>query len=237
MIIAEMGLAELIGVMVSFLLTLLIMSYLLGDNPLFRLAVHLFIGVASGLAAIVALYNVILPHLVLPLLGNDRGQQGLTLIPLILAILLFTKLSPQVAFLGNPSMAYLVGVGAATAIGGAVSGTLFPQVIATVNIFDSETLQIAGENIALQVINGTIILIGSVTSLAYFHYSARWVSNRAMYWPAWIENLAQVGQVFIAVTLGALFAGVYSAALMALIERLAFLADFIQSLVVPFLPS
>jgi energy-converting hydrogenase Eha subunit A len=44
-----------------------------------------------------------------------------------------------------------------------------------------------------------------------------------------VNLLAVIGQVFIAVTLGALFAGVFSAALTALIERLDFLRTVIAS--------
>ena len=46
--------------------------------------------------------------------------------------------------------------------------------------------------------------------------------------PLFVETLAQVGQLFLAVTLGSLFAGVFSAAITALIERL----DFIRNVVI-----
>jgi hypothetical protein len=42
--------------------------------------------------------------------------------------------------------------------------------------------------------------------------------------------MAKIGQVFIAITLGALFAGVYATAITALIERLDFIMQFLQSL-------
>ena len=42
-----------------------------------------------------------------------------------------------------------------------------------------------------------------------------------------IETISKVGQFFIAVTFGVLFAGIYSAALTALIERLVFVYEFI----------
>ena len=38
---------------ISFLFTLLIFSYVLGDNPLFRVAVYIFIGVSAGYIAVV----------------------------------------------------------------------------------------------------------------------------------------------------------------------------------------
>ena len=53
----------------SFLFTLLILSYLIGDNPLFKIAVYLFVGVASGYAAAVIIWQVLYPKLFMPL-GN-----------------------------------------------------------------------------------------------------------------------------------------------------------------------
>jgi hypothetical protein len=47
-------------------LTLLIFSYLLGDNPLYRLALHIFVGVSVAYALIIALRGVILPALTPP---------------------------------------------------------------------------------------------------------------------------------------------------------------------------
>ena len=44
---------EVISAVVGFFLTVMIFSYLIGDNPLFRIAVYLFVGVASGYAAAV----------------------------------------------------------------------------------------------------------------------------------------------------------------------------------------
>ena len=34
----------------GFIFTVLILSYLLGDNPLFRVGIHLFIGISVGYA-------------------------------------------------------------------------------------------------------------------------------------------------------------------------------------------
>lgn len=48
---------------VSFLLTLMVLSYLIGDNPAFRVAVYIFIGVAAGYAAAVVWHQVLDPHL------------------------------------------------------------------------------------------------------------------------------------------------------------------------------
>ena len=45
---------DLITAVLSFLFTLLIFSYLIGDNPLFKIALYIFVGVSSGYIAAVA---------------------------------------------------------------------------------------------------------------------------------------------------------------------------------------
>jgi hypothetical protein len=222
---AGLGLADFIGGIVGFVLTLCVFSYILGDNLLFRLAIHIFIGVAAAYAAVMVWYNVIWTQLVLPLLS---GQLAL-LIPLFLSFLLLAKIAPRFSGLGNPVMAYLVGVGAAAAVGGAVFGTIFPQAGASANLFDHANLLQGKDTLdyAVNFFNSGIILVGTLTTLVYFHFGVRGNDNFPQQRPLLLRGVSWVGQAFIAVTFGALFAGVYAAAVTALIERWTFLVEFI----------
>jgi hypothetical protein len=221
---------EFIGALVGFILTIFVFSYIFGDNPLFRLTMHIFIGVAVGFAAVVVVYNVIIFRLVVPLYRDPLGSISL-LPPLIVGIwLLVTKVSPRLARYGNPTLAYLVGVGAATAIGGAVLGTLFPQINASGILFDFDAAPATGLGMGAYFVRGLIILIGTVTTLMFFHFGTRARRDQPAQRPRWIQDLGQVGMVFIAITFGSLFAGVYSAALAALIERMNFLIEFLVPL-------
>ena len=72
------------------------------------------------------------------------------------------------------------------------------------------------------------MLVGTVTTLVYFHFGAKATAggpqrSQLVIWLGWI------GQVFIAITLGVLFAGVFAAAMTALIERLNFIWYFLAS--------
>jgi hypothetical protein len=211
-----MSLGELVPMLVSFLLTLMVFSYILRDNPLFRLAIHLFIGVAAGYAGAVAWNGVIVPLMIGPFFtafgGGGLDTLILALPPFILGLLLLGKLSDRLAWLGSPTMAFLVGVGAATAIGGAVLGTLFPQIAASMNVLNPE---------------GIFMLLGTVVTLVYFQFSVRAEPDQTPRRSQVLEIVSWGGQVFIAVTFGVIFAGVYSAALTALIERWAFLINFL----------
>jgi hypothetical protein len=210
----------------SFILTIFILSYVFGDNMLFRIGSYLFVGVAAGYATLMVIYQVILPRLILPLVEGSNAEKVLTLPPLVLGILLLAKLSPRFSWLGKLSMGYLVGAGSAVAIGGAVLGTLFTQVGAAIGIFEMRT----DSGGLFVLVEGVVLLIGTIGTLAYFHFGAHLRQHQTPQRPAIVVGLAVVGEIFIAIALGALFAGVYIAALTALIERLDFLISTIFSL-------
>ena len=226
----NLGLTDLVGAILGFVLTLMVVSYVIKDNALFRLAVHIFIGVAAGYATVLVIYNVLWYQLLVPLLNNPLKQLSLVAPPLLLGIWLLTKASSRLSRVGSPVVAFLVGVGAATAISGAISGTLFPQVGATINLFDLGATGLSGSKLLGWVVNALLILIGTITSLAYFHFGVRSRGDQTAQRPLWIEILSQIGQVFIAVAFGTLFAGAYAAALAALVERISFVWKFLSDL-------
>ena len=149
----------------------------------------------------------------------------LLLVPFLLAGFLLMKASPRLSHLGAPAMAYVVGVSAAVTIGGAVIGTLFPQSFATINAFDMQVSSLPIE----AFVNAVFILAGLVTTLVYFHFGARVTADGSVRRFGLIEMLAWVGRIFIAITLGVLFAGVFLSSLTAFIERLASWTNFFGS--------
>ncbi len=163
---------ELISALIGFLLTLMVFSYLIGDNPLFRVAIYLFIGVSSGYAATVIVNYVLIPRLG-SLQGNDFNQLILVSIPLLFGITLFAKLFPRFSWIGNFAMAVLVGVGAAVAIGGALLGTLMPQLGSAISMFD---LRAAGG--VSRLLQGVVMLGGTVFTFGLFPFQrgtcSRW---------------------------------------------------------------
>jgi hypothetical protein len=212
----------------SLFLTLMVFLYLIiGDNPLFRLVTYTFIGVASGYVAILVIFQVLLPRIASLVFSGETVLMVFGLIQLILGILLLTKLWQRTSFLGTIPMAILVGIGAAVTIGGAIFGTLFGQIVGTIGIFNMNQ----PGNPLVRLLEGVFVLIGTISTLAYFQFSVRSKAaaseteeppaRRALS----LELLAKVGQVFIGITLGAMFAGVYTAAISAMIERIGFIFD------------
>lgn len=215
---------EVISAVIGFVLTLMIFSYLIGDNPLFRIAIYIFIGVASGYAAVVIVKDVLFTKFQsLPL--DTPPQLLIGLIPFFLAATLLAKLSPRISWIGNFAMAVLVGVGAATAVGGALVGTLIPQAEAATEALDSRSVFV--------LIEGGVMLSGTVLTLAYFQFGAKSTIDGSVKRNAIFELLAWLGRIFIAVTFGVLFAGVYMAALTAMIERLSSIINLVKSFLSP----
>jgi hypothetical protein len=203
--------AQLLGVM----FTLLILSYVVGDNPGFRLAVHAFIGISAGYVTAIVLLQVIANKIIVPLFLGQMPEQ-LAGIALVLGLFLLAKIFSRTEWVARPIVAFLVGTGAAAAVAGAMLGTMYPQTMASINVFGQDLLQ------------GAIILFGTVATLAYFQFTLLGKSAPGGK-RGWVMSIiAFLGQMFIAITLGALFAGAFSAALTALIDRIHSIVLFID---------
>jgi hypothetical protein len=220
--------SDLIWTVTGFILTLMIFSYLLGDNILFRIATYIFVGVAAGYVTTMLVYQVILPRLVWPIIAGSILQ---VLVPIVLSLLLVAKLFPRLSSLGNISMGYLVGVAAAVVVGGAVLGTLFGQGRATIDMFDLQAAATSSQGPVVQFLGAAFILVGTLCTLAYFNFGAVAQPNQPPHRSPMVELLARIGQFFIAITLGALFAGIFAASITALIERLDFIKTAILHLI------
>ncbi|HET9912595.1 MAG TPA: hypothetical protein VFQ13_11940 [Anaerolineales bacterium] len=223
---------DIISAGIGLLLTVMIFSYLIGDNPLFRVAVYIFVGVASGYAATVVVYYVFIPRLANLLQANDLSQLIFTAISLLLGVSLLAKFFPRTSWMGSFAMAVLVGVGAAAVIGGALLGTVVPQLQAAIGTFpDLRSVVDWGTKVRMFG-EGAVMLLGTVFTLAAFHFSAGRAADGTPKRPRLLEMAAWVGRIFVAITLGVIFAGVYMAALTAMIERLSSIIDFFRQLLI-----
>jgi hypothetical protein len=197
-----------IGMWAGFALTLMVFSYVLADNFLYRLAVYTLVGLAAGFIAIVTTESVLLPWYRETVASGEVGLFAVGMIPLILGLLLLFKTSARIGGLGNLAIAFIVGVGAAVALVGAITGTLIP--LATTTAASPPT------------VNGMITVLGVVSSLVYFQYLARRAPDGRILRNRPVSALSLVGQGFIVVTLGALYAAAILTSLTIFSERVGF---------------
>jgi hypothetical protein len=219
---------DLIWSIIGFILTVLVFSYLAGDNFLFRIVIYAFIGMSAAYVVLIVVTQILWPYIALAIIHGSLREQLIGLTGLLMSAFLCTKLFPRLARLGNIPMAYLVGVGAAIAIGGAVTGTIIPQFMDT---FDTNWMYVK-DNADFSgwspFLNGAILLIGVLTTLIYFHYGAKKNRDGNIKRGKLIEVISGIGKVVIAISLGAVFSGVLSASVTAMVERISFLVNLLR---------
>jgi hypothetical protein len=148
---------------VAAIVTIAVWSYLAGWRRLFVLMQHLLAGLATGYLVLLAISDVLVPRLVVPLV--ERPNENALLVPaLVLAAMLVgaSWLPPRAI---TPVGAILVGGIAAYALGGAVVGTILPQVAAALPSGSVASADLVGELLSLAIT--TLVL------LAFLHGAPR----------------------------------------------------------------
>lgn len=218
--------SDLIALIAGIALTVMVFSYILGDRLFFGIATHLLIGVSAGFLTLVMIQKVILPYLLLPL--TDPAEPGfyLALVPLIMACLLVLMLFRRGTRLGAVPLAFLGGVLAALAIVGVTRGTLAPQLLSMIDRFAPGQLLHQAQPQWTVILEALMILLGVISVLFVFHHQGKSGPggvSRSVY----LEGIGSIGQIFIGITFGALFVGLFSSALIALISSLSEIIQFI----------
>lgn len=205
-LLQEVG--EVGGIVVGFFLTLCVLSFVIKDNPLYRLAVHVLVGVSAAFAVVIVVREVFGPVLA-ALLQDVAGNGILWIVPLILTLLLLLKAIPRTAGLGNSALAVMIGVGAAVSFVGAVAGTLIPQIL------------VRQEDALL----GLLLAVLTASALLYFLFTGRLGTDGDSPMPRWYSPVAVLGRVVITMTLAGLYAGILNTSLVLLTERVGYFVD------------
>ena len=215
-----MPIETIIGAWVATGLTLFIFSFLYKDNPLFKLAENLYVGVSVGYT-IVKTYDTVIVHLIwTPIVKN--GDWAL-LIPVSIGMLMLTRYVPKAAWLSRYAFAFIVGVGSGLAIPRVISSYILKQIEDTVRPL---LVMVPGEGLSFtwnllnlaSSLNTIIILIGVSSVLFYFFFSVEHTGLGKV--------VARTGILFLMIAFGAAFGYTVMARMSLLIGRLTDLIEF-----------
>jgi hypothetical protein len=210
----------IIGAWVATGLTLFIFSFLFKDNPLFKLAENLYVGVSVGYT-IVKTYDTVIVHLIWkPIVEN--GEWAL-LVPVAIGLLMLTRYVPKAAWLSRYAFAFIVGVGSGLAIPRVISSYILKQIEDTVRPL---MVMVPGEGLTFtwsllnpaSSLNTIIILIGVSSVLFYFFFSVEHTGPG--------KAVARTGILFLMIAFGAAFGYTVMARMSLLIGRLTDLIEF-----------
>jgi hypothetical protein len=207
-----------IGGGVATLLSLMVLSRAIADNPLYRFAQYLLIGVALGYVAAVLVNQALLPP-VFAVANQQATPQTILILTVtaVLALLLITRFGKQRASaLANIPLAIVFGVGAAIALLGAIRGTIVPQLLDTIALRRLATPDIA-------TLLGTIVLLITLSiTLLSFTYVQRHEQPSRM-----TQTIRRTGRFLILATFGVFLAAAVTTYITAIVNQIQMIADWI----------
>jgi hypothetical protein len=217
-----------LGLWIAAFFTLAIFSFLYKDNPFYKVAESVVVGVSAAYWMVVGFWEVIIPNLLgkiyppsvttwaLPgLSGADLEWNPLYIFPLILGIMLVWRLAPRGAWIARWPLAFIIGTTAGIRLVGFIQAdflsqirnTIIPVVVAT----DAGTFDFWDS------LKNVIIIVGVLACLVYFFFS---IEHKGI-----VGKTARVGIWFLMITFGAGFGYTVMGRIALLAIRIEFLFD------------
>jgi len=196
-------------VWISAILSIAIFSFLFRDNPFYRFAEHVFVGVANGWAVTFYWHNVLMPTLFNPLFG--QGQLLLT-IPFIIGMLYLTRFIPRVSWLVRIPIGISMGYSVGASIPALSQAYIIKQIQGTILTPHNFNAWNAGST---GIIWSIILFAGVLCTLSYFYFSRE---HKGV-----LGVTSRIGIIFVMIGFGAAFGYTVMARISLLIGRLQFL--------------
>jgi hypothetical protein len=163
-----------LGVWLAAALTFMAFSFLYKDNPFYKFAEHLFVGISAGYYIALNLWTVVYPNLWVPVraaftapggpFAASQGDYRIWLaIPGVFGLLLFTRLFGRIGWLSRWALAVIIGVYAGLKTTGFAQGDFVAQVQAS--------LQPLWTGHLFADFGAVVFTIGLITSLLFFFFS------------------------------------------------------------------
>jgi len=188
--------------------TFSVLSFLYKDNPFYKLAEHVTVGVSIGYGAVIIYFNSFIPRFYQPVFHDGRIE---LIIPAILGLMMILRIVPKYSWLSRYAICFTVGAGSGMAIPRSMQASVLRQLEATMLNLSFTS----GEGI-----NNIIIFVGVLTVLIYFFFSKE---HKGVFGGA-----AKIGIWFLMIGFGATFGYTVMARLSLFIGRVLFvLRDFL----------
>lgn len=206
---------EVLGLWIQAVLTIAILSFLIGDNPVYKFAEHVFVGISAAYGVVIVWQQALLPLLVFKLFPNLSGgtvteANYYMLVPGILGLLMLSRFIPRYDWLSRYPIAFIVGLYSGASIPATAQYILVKQLGATMN----PVLTTPDVGWALAV-SHFIVLIGVICTLSYFYFSSPHEGALGV--------SSKIGIWFLMVAFGAGFGNTVMARISLLIGRVEFL--------------
>lgn len=190
---------------ITALLTLIVFSFLYGDNPLYKFAERLLVGLAIGYSLVIAWSSTIMDRVYYPLIEDNQWWM---IFPVFLGLLMFSRFSKRYSWLSGIPLAAMIGAGAGAALPAMLEARTLKQISSAVGA-------LAGAGDAFEYFSAAVLLIGFLTTLSYFYFGRE---RRGA-----LSVSANIGTYFLMTFFGATIGYTVMSRMSILIGRLDFL--------------
>lgn len=192
-----------IGTLTAAIFTIATLSSVFAKkNPAFEVVQPIFLGVAAGHAFVVNVGIIRSGGF-----GAIAKGNWMAVIPLVLGILVLTRLVPRWSYLSRVSMAIIGATGAALGLRGALQAEVLGQVKATL--------------VPLNTVNNILLFVGVFCTLVYFLFSSK--ITKPLTGNGVLKYVPEIGKIVMMFAFGASFGNAAMGRLSLLIDRMAFL--------------
>ncbi len=199
-----------IGIWISGFLTLAIMSFLYKDNPVYKAAEAIFIGVSAGYWTVYIFFNVVNPLLIDKLIDGEL----LYIVPLILGLMMLARLLPNIGWISRWPLAFVIGITAGLNFTAFLQSDVIEQIHGAIKPLNNWDFSFPGIFTSSGFQN-TVASIGVISTLVYFFFSKE---HKGLF-----GKTAGVGILFIMLAFGGSFGYTVMARISLLIGRIDFL--------------
>jgi hypothetical protein len=197
--------AASLAVWLAAIATLAIYSILYRENVVFRLAEHIFIGLATGYGFYIVITQVLIPKWWTPMVGEGRWYW---MFAFLMGTMFYSVYSKRFTWMNRIAVGVWMGLSAGLGIVGFITG-IAPQLQASFKPLWSTTAPYVQ-------FNNLVFFITIVTVMSYFFFSFEQRN------PV-VKGSARLGRWLLMVAFGAIFGNTVMARMSLLIERLQFL--------------
>jgi hypothetical protein len=195
------------GIWLGVFFTFCIFSFLYKDNPFYKVAEQIFVGLSAGYWIILTVYDTLIPNLFNPLITNFSGNLYL-LFPAFLGILMLMRLYPKTEWVSRYPIALLIGTTAGISFLRYLTSDVINQLTATiVNPFSANGLD--------EIIGQILMIVGTICGIIYFYFSKKHEGAFGV--------SARIGIYFLMISFGAAFGYTVMGRISLLIGRLQFI--------------
>jgi hypothetical protein len=220
----EQTLAHTLGVWIAALLTFCAFSFLYKDNPFYKFAEALFVGVSTGYGAASVFHFTFRQDLWIPLstaLGvvhEDPTAWWVVAhraIPCLLGLLMLSRFIPKYGWLSRIPLAFIIGYSAGIAVTFVVTVSILPQMQTSVSPLIVQDPQY--HVMWIQTAWRFLLIFGMLSVLGYFFFSKE---HKGAY-----GKFTRFGVYFMMIGFGASFGNTVMARMSLLIGRIQFLIE------------